>query len=102
MSYWYANENESWYAPLTQEEPTREKPKKTMRGWVKALIAVAVVICLIIGSALLFPNRSQSPVTPAVPEQKEDSNDSGFGQFIFPREDDDDTLPDDFRDFFEN
>lgn len=102
MSNWYANENDSWYAPLTQGDTAAEKPKKKKRAWVRAAIAVAVIIGLIIGSALLFPNgRAQSPAA-VNPDRQEDSNDSGFGQFIIPRDDDDDTMPDDFRDFFEN
>ena len=99
MSNWYAAENDSWYAPLRQDEPAREQPKKKLRGWMKAAIAVLAVIALIVSSALIFPNRSPAPT--AAPAEKEDSNDSGFGQFIIPREDDD-TLPDDFREFFEN
>ena len=101
MSNWYSNENESWYAPLRQDAPAQEKPKKKIRGWVKAAIAVLVVIALITSSALLFPNKSKSPAI-VKPSQKEDSGDNGFGQFIIPREDDDDTMPDDFHDFFES
>ena len=101
MSNWYANENDSWYAPLQQEEPARgAEPKKKMRGWVKAAIAVLVVVGLIAGSALLFPNGARG----AAAEQggDEDSSGSGFGQFILPRDDDDGSMPDDFREFFEN
>ena len=103
MSNWYAAENDSWYAPLRQEETAAVKPKKKLRGWVKALIAVLVVIGLIASSALLFPNKNKAPAI-VKPGQKDDSGDSGdsnFGQFIIPREDDD-TMPDDFRDFFES
>ena len=98
MSNWYAAENDSWYAPLQQGGTEQVKPKKKLRGWHKAVIAVLVVIALIASSALLFPNRSPAP---SKPSQKDDSNDSGFGQFLIPREDDG-TLPDDFREFFEN
>ena len=101
MSNWYATENDGWYAPLTQNEPAAEKPAKKSRSWIKALIAVLVVIGLITGSALIFPNKSAKPEI-VKPSQKEDSNDSNFGQFIIPREDDDDTMPDDYREFFEN
>ena len=101
MSNWYATENDGWYAPLTQNEPAAEKPVKKSRSWIKALIAVLVVIGLITGSALIFPNKSAKPDI-VKPSQKEDSNDSNFGQFIIPREDDDDTMPDDYREFFEN
>ena len=65
------------------------------------MIAVLVVIGLIASSALLFPNKNAKPEI-VKPSQKEDSNDSNFGQFIIPRDDDDDTMPDDFRDFFED
>ena len=105
MSNWYSNEKESWYAPLRQAESAAVKPKKKLRGWMKAVIAVLVVIALITSSALIFPNKSQSPaiVKPSQKEDsKEDSKDNGFGQFIIPREDDNDMMPDDFRDFFEN
>ncbi len=103
MSNWYANENDGWYAPLQQDVPAAGKQKKKGHAWVKALIAVLVVIGLITGSAILFPNGNKAP-SAARPEEKEDSNDSNFGQFIFPREDDDDegTMPEDFREFFEN
>ena len=107
MSNWYANENDGWYAPLRQTEPATEAPKKKSRFWLKALIAVLVVIALIIGSALLFPNKNSAPVV-IKPSQREDANDSGdsndshFGQFIIPRDDDGSTLPDDYREFFEN
>ena len=101
MSNWYATENDGWYAPLTQNEPAAEKPAKKSRSWIKAVIAVLVVIGLITGSALLFPNKNAKPEI-VKPSQKEDSNDSNFGQFIIPREDDDDTMPDDYREFFEN
>ena len=101
MSNWYATENDGWYAPLTQNEPAAEKPAKKSRSWIKAVIAVLVVIGLITGSALIFPNKSAKPEI-VKPSQKEDSNDSNFGQFIIPREDDDDTMPDDYREFFEN
>ena len=101
MSNWYATENDGWYAPLTQNEPAAGKPAKKSRSWIKALIAVLVVIGLITGSALIFPNKSAKPEI-VKPSQKEDSNDSNFGQFIIPREDDDDTMPDDYREFFEN
>ena len=30
MSNWYAAENDSWYAPLRQDEPAREQPKKKL------------------------------------------------------------------------
>ncbi|MBR0040896.1 MAG: trypsin-like peptidase domain-containing protein [Oscillospiraceae bacterium] len=100
MSNWYANETDSWYAPPQREEPAREeKPKKKMRAWLKAAIAVLIVIGLITGSALLFPNGGRG--ASADPDRSEDSSGSGFGPFLLPR-DDDDTLPDDFREFFEN
>ena len=101
MSNWYANERDSWYAPLTQSEPAPQKPVKKKRGWLKALIAVAVVIGLIVSSALLFPNKNAKPAI-VKPGMKDDSNDSNFGQYIIPRDDDDSTMPDDYREFFEN
>ena len=101
MSNWYATENDGWYAPLRQDEQSTAKPAKKSRSWIKAVIAVLVVIGLITGSALIFPNKSAKPEI-VKPSQKEDSNDSNFGQFIIPREDDDDTMPDDYREFFEN
>ena len=100
MSNWYATENDGWYAPLTQNEPAAEKPVKKSRSWIKALIAVLVVIGLITGSALLFPNKNAKPEI-VKPSQKEDTNDSDFGQFILPR-DDDDPMPDDYHEFFES
>jgi serine protease Do len=101
MSNWYVNENESWYAPLGQTGPVAQEPKKKKRGWLKAVVAVLIVIGLITGSALLFPNRNAAPAA-VRPDRQEDSNDFDFGQFITPREDEDDTMPDDFRDFFES
>ena len=101
MSNWYANENESWYAPLTQDAPAAEKGEKKIRGWLKAVIAVLVVIGLITSSALLFPNRNAAPAA-VRPGKTEDSNSSDFGQFILPHGDDKDTMPDDYRDFFKN
>ena len=101
MSNWYATENDGWYAPLRPDEQAAAKPAKKSRSWIKAVIAVLVVIGLITGSALIFPNKSAKPEI-VKPSQKEDSNDSNFGQFIIPREDDDDTMPDDYREFFEN
>ena len=100
MSNWYATDNDGWYAPLQGGEPAQEKPARKNRSWLKAVIAVLVVIGLIASSALLFPNKNAKPEI-VKPSQKEDSNDSNFGQFIIPRDDDDDTMPDDFRDFFQ-
>ena len=100
MSNWYATENDGWYAPLRQDEQAAAKPAKKSRSWIKAGIAVLVVIGLITGSALLFPNKNAKPEI-VKPSQKEDTNDSDFGQFILPR-DDDDTMPDDYHEFFEN
>ena len=100
MSNWYATENDGWYAPLRQDEQSTAKPAKKSRSWIKAVIAVLVVIGLITGSALLFPNKNAKPEI-VKPSQKEDTNDSDFGQFILPR-DDDDTMPDDYHEFFEN
>ena len=113
MSNWYVSENDAWYAPLQQEEKQQaapEKAKKKMRGWLKAVIAVAVVVALIVASALLFPNRNGSPA--ALPLPSADSGDSGgndspFGQFILPPDgskdsNDDGSLPDDFKDFFDS
>ncbi len=99
MSNWYVSDNDGWYAPLEQQNAVREAPAKKSRGWLKALIAVAVVIGLIVMSALIFPNKS-----PAVSagERREDNADSDFGQFIPPSEEDGDTMPDDYSDFFEN
>ena len=104
MSNWYANENEGWYAPLHQAATTTETPKKKGRTWLKALVAVLVVIGLITGSALLFPNKNTAPtiIKPSQREDADDSNDSNFGQFIIPRDDEDETMPDDYREFFEN
>ena len=101
MSNWYATDNDGWYAPLQGGEPAQEKPARKNRSWLKAVIAVLVVIGLIASSALLFPNKNAKPEI-VKPSQKEDSNDSNCGQFIIPRDDDDDTMPDDFRDFFED
>ncbi|MBR0208515.1 MAG: trypsin-like peptidase domain-containing protein [Oscillospiraceae bacterium] len=101
MSNWYANENEGWYAPLRQDAPAPKKEKKKSRAWLKALIAVAVVVGLIIGSAILFPGGSRDPS--AGKPDKENSKDSNFNHFILPRDDqDDDAMPDDYREFFEN
>ena len=94
MSNWYASENDGWYAPLRQDEQPKA-PKKKSRGWLKAVIAVLVVIGLITGSALLFPNGGAEN-----PQKKEEKKDPSFGQFILPRDDGDGTLPDDFREFF--
>ena len=98
MSNWYSNENEGWYAPLQQEVRASAAPKKKGRAWLKAAIAVLVVIGLIVGSALIFPNKNAAVKT----EKQSGSNKSDFGQYILPprEEDDDDTMPDDFRDFF--
>ena len=98
MSNWYANETDSWYAPLTQDAAEPKKEKKKSRGWLKAVVAVLVVIGLIVGSALIFPNKNAAPGA----DKKDDSNNSGFGQFILPPKDDGDTMPDDYREFFEN
>ena len=98
MSNWYANENDGWYAPLQTEPAGQEKPKKKSRGVLKAVIAVLAVVALITASALIFPNRSPAAGT----DRGEDPNGSGFGQFIVPRDDDEGTMPDDFREFFEN
>ena len=104
MSNWYANENDGWYAPLRQDVPAagKEKKKKS-RAWLKALVAVLVVVGLITGSAILFPNRSGEPSV-GKPDKQEDSKDSNFSHFIFPRDDDaeDDAMPDDYHEFFEN
>ena len=104
MNNWYDNEQNSWYAPLQTETETRAdagsvRQKKTLRGWVKALIALALVVALIGGSALLFPNTSAPK-----PEEKEKGDSSSpFGQFILPPADDEDSqLPDDFREYFKN
>ncbi len=101
MSNWYANENESWYAPLTQDAPAAEKGKKKNRGWLKAAIAVLVVIGLIASSALLFPNGNAASGA-VKPDRQEDQDGSGFGQFIPPRDDGEDTMPDDYREFFKS
>ena len=101
MSNWYVGETDSWYAPLQQDVPDGKKDtkKKKSRAWLKALIAVAVVIGLITGSAILFPNGSAAK-KPA--SDGGDQNDSNFGQYIVPREDEDETMPDDFREFFDS
>ena len=98
MSNWYVSETEGWYAPLAQEAPETKSKKKKKRGWLKALIAVAVVMGLITTSALLFPNRDAEP---AVFPGEEEKNDSDFGQYVVPYDDEDDTMPDDFREFFD-
>ena len=93
MSNWYATENDGWYAPL-QQETTAQKTKKKGRGWIKAAIAVLLVIALIVGSALVFPNGGAGKEA-----QTAEGDDPNFGQFILPGGEDD-TMPDDFHDFF--
>ena len=93
MSNWYVSESDSWYAPLRQDAPAAAAKKKKSRGWLKAVIAVAVVVGLIVGSALLFPNKSA---------ETKPGGGSGFGNFILPPDEDDGTLPDDYRDFFDS
>ena len=98
MSNWYVNETDGWYAPLQQKQsaaPAATKKKKS-RGWIRALIAAAVVIGLIVGSALLFPNGN------APKDEEKSEGGSSFGQFVIPPKEDDGTLPDDYREFFEN
>lgn len=102
MSNWYVSETEGWYAPLRQDAPAEKSEnqgKKKSRAWLKAIIAVAVVIGLITGSALLFPNNSPAASKPA---QSGENNDPNFGQYVTPYEGDDDTMPDDFREFFDS
>ncbi len=96
MSNWYVSESDSWYAPLRQDAPVETKKKKKSRVWLRALIAAVIVLGLIISSSLLFPNKSAETKPGA-------GGSSPFGQYILPPEkDDDDTLPDDFRDFFDS
>ena len=95
MSNWYVSESDSWYAPLQMQSAAPAGTKKKHRGWVRALIAVAVIVGLIVGSALLFPNGN-------APKSGEKKNGSGFGQYIAPPDENDGTLPDDYREFFEN
>ena len=95
MSNWYVSESDSWYAPLQTLQAAPEKTKKKSRTWLRGLIAVAVIVGLIVGSALLFPNGN-------APKETEAQSGSGFGQFIQPPDEDDGTLPEDYREFFEN
>ena len=95
MSNWYVSESDSWYAPLQTQSAVPEKTKKKSKTWLRALIAVAVIVGLIVGSALLFPNGK-------APTGGETNNGSGFGQFITPPDESDGALPDDYREFFEN
>ena len=95
MSNWYVSETDGWYAPLRQDAPPAPTEKKKSRGWLKALVAVLVVVGLIAGSALLFPNKNAAP-------EPGGNGGSNFGQFILPPEEDDDTMPDDYRDFFDS
>lgn len=100
MNDWYVSEQDSWYAPLQSgtEAPAANRPKK-MRGWLKALIALVLVVALIGGSALLFPNSAAQ----SKPEKERTEGSSPFGQFILPpadEEDGEDEMPDDYRDFF--
>ena len=95
MSNWYVSESDSWYAPLQTQSAPQTTIKKKSRTWLRALIAVAVIVGLIVGSALLFPNGN-------APKGTEAQNGSGFGQFIQPPNEDDGALPDDYREFFEN
>ena len=80
MSNWYVSESDSWYAPL--QEPQSAAPsaagKTKSRGWIRGLIAVAVIVGLIIGSALLFPNGN------AAKEAEKNEGGSSFGQFVIP------------------
>ena len=98
MSNWYVSESDSWYAPL--QEPQSAAPsaarKTKSRGWIRGLIAVAVIVGLIIGSALLFPNGN------AAKEAEKNEGGSSFGQFVIPPQEDEGDLPDDYREFFEN
>lgn len=98
MNNWYVSEQDNWYAPLQSESaPASAAPKKTLRGWMKALIALTLVVALIGSSALLFPNRAAENDS----EEKKPENNSPFGQFILPPADDEEgEMPDDFRDFF--
>ena len=92
MSNWYLSESESWYAPLRQDEPAEKTKKKKGRVWLKALIAAVLVLGLIVGTALLFPDDEEDSAL---------GDGSGFGQYILPPEEDE-TLPDDFREFFDS
>ena len=101
MSNWYVSEQDSWYAPLQQTvaEAAPEAPKKKkLRGVFKALIAVVLVVALIVGSALMFPNRSAAQ---SVDEQEEKPS-TPFGQYILPPSDEDDGMPDSYSDFFDS
>ncbi len=98
MSNWYVSESDSWYAPLRQDAPAEETKNQNKKGrvWLKVLFGAALLIGLIVGSALLFPNKSAEP-------EQNGSGGSNFGQFILPpAEDEDETMPDDYRDFFDN
>ena len=100
MSNWYVSESDSWYAPLQTQQAAPEKTKKKSRNWLRGLIAVAIIVGPIVGSALLFPNGN-APKSGETNNGGE-NNGSGFGQFILPPNEDDGTLPDDYREFFEN
>ena len=100
MSNWYVSESDSWYAPMQTQQAAPEKTKKKSRNWLRGLIAVTIIVGLIVGSALLFPNGN-APKSGETNNGGE-NNGSGFGQFILPPNEDDGTLPDDYREFFEN
>ena len=98
MSNWYVSESDSWYAPLQEPQSAAPSaPRKTKsRGWIRGLIAVAVIVGLIIGSALLFPNGN------AAKEAEKNEEGSSFGQFVIPPQENEGELPDDYREVFEN
>lgn len=93
---WYDSEQNGWYAPLRQESAPPAAPAPKKRVWPKALAAVAALIALIVGTALLFPNREA--------QSAEGEKNGGFSQFILPPKDDEKGPEDydDYREFFEN
>jgi len=83
---WYDHTSENgWYAPPAAET-IAPLPKRRRRGWLIALVSVAGVIALIVGSALLFGGNSSSPAVEK-PGRTDADEPSGFA--------------DDFRKFFE-
>ena len=60
MSNWYVSESDSWYAPLQTQSAPQTTTKKKSRTWLRALIAVAVIVGLIVGSGAAVPARERA------------------------------------------
>ena len=58
MSNWYVSDSDSWYAPLQTQSAPQTTTKKKSRTWLRALIAVAVIVGLIVGAAV--PERERA------------------------------------------